>query len=103
MSEHREVKQMRPVDQVGLLGVVMTALGAAFFMTSQTALPLWAKWLVGPLCWYLGFALMLVWALMRCFRSQLRVTNEAEEPATKSQRAGIRVSNFLEHDYESVA
>ena len=73
-------------------------------MTAESSMPLWAKWLVGPLCWYLGFALMLVWALFRAFRTQFHVEEEEEAaPAAEPRRNRFLGSNFLEHDYENVA
>ncbi|MFB3915306.1 MAG: hypothetical protein ACE14M_01145 [Terriglobales bacterium] len=94
---------MRPVDRIGIAGVMLTALGAAFLMTAQSTMPLWAKWLVGPLCWYLGFALMLVWALFRAFGPKIRAEEEEEAPAVRRQRSRLLASNFLEHDYTNVA
>lgn len=58
-------------DKLGVIGVLMLALGAYFFFGSQLeserTVPLWVAWIVGPLLWYLGFAVMTVWAFFRAF------------------------------------
>ena len=89
------------MDRMAVLGLMLVALGAAIFMTGQHSMPLWAKFLVGPLLWYFGFALMVGWALLRI----LHITTAVEEqraPEAKPEKSRIFVSNFLEHDYENV-
>jgi mono/diheme cytochrome c family protein len=61
----------RGSDKLGVIGVVMLALGAYFFFGSQfgveRSVPLWVAWIVGPLLWYLGFAVLTVWVFCRAF------------------------------------
>jgi mono/diheme cytochrome c family protein len=70
---------VRESDKLGVIGVVMLALGAYFFFGSQfgseRSVPLWVAWIVGPLLWYLGFAVMTVWVFYRAFMPE---KNEAE-------------------------
>ena len=58
-------------DKLGVIGVLMLALGAYFFFGSQLeserTVPLWVAWIVGPLLWYLGFAVLTVWVFFRAF------------------------------------
>jgi hypothetical protein len=93
---------MRPVDICGLLGLLLVALDVAVFKTNQHFLPLWAKWLLGSLLWYLGFALMLGWAGLRLFRTYVALQSDDEAPAAGTKKHNMAVSNFLEHDYEDV-
>ena len=58
---------MRRVDVLGISGVALLMGGVAMFMSEGSSLPLWITWTVGPLCWYLGFAVMLVWGYQQFF------------------------------------
>jgi hypothetical protein len=58
---------MRRVDMLGITGVAMLLGGLAMFLSEGTLLPLWVTWTVGPLFWYLGFAVMLVWGYQQFF------------------------------------
>ncbi len=91
---------MRRMDALGALGLAMLVAGALMFLSGSTAMPLWIAWLVGPLCWYLGFAVMIAWLVYRLF---VPAKAEAEEPAEAPVQVRIRlpqVSNFHEHDCE---
>jgi hypothetical protein len=67
---------IRGSDKLGVVGVLMLALGAYFFFGSQfgsqASVPLWVAWIVGPLLWYLGFAVMTVWVFCRAFMPETR-------------------------------
>ena len=52
---------MRRVNALGVTGLVLLLAGATTFLTDDSFLPLWITWIVGPLLWYLGFAVSLVW------------------------------------------
>jgi hypothetical protein len=93
---------MRPVDKLGIVGLMLVAFGAVVVLSLQGTVPLWAKWLIGPLLWYGGIACLLAWALMRAFPSTRPVVPVVEE-AADDKRAPFLVSNFLEHDSEIVA
>ena len=58
---------MRRVNWLGITGAAMLLGGAATFMSNDTYLPLWITWIVGPLLWYLGFAISLVWGYHHFF------------------------------------
>ncbi len=91
---------MRRMDALGFLGLAMLVAGAVMFLSGTTAIPLWLAWLVGPLFWYLGFAIGVAWLAYR-----LLTPGEAaaEEPAQEPARLPVRArqsSNFHEHDCE---
>ncbi len=62
-------------DFLCLAGVAMILVGAWFIYTGQYAPPLWVTWIVGPILWYLGVAMTVVWVCWRLFR---------EKPAKKT-------------------
>ncbi len=97
---------MRPMDRIGIVGVVLVAFGAAMTMVAESALPLWVRWLIGPLFWYGGFAFILAWALLRAFPATPMTRGDAEEQALEEMpQANVAFlrSNFLEHGHDNVA
>jgi cytochrome c553 len=84
---------MRRVDILGAIGVMLLIAGAGTFLNSYSTMPLWVVWLVGPLLWYLGFAVLISWMLWRLFVP-------APEAQKEEVAQRVRASNFLEHDYE---
>jgi thiol:disulfide interchange protein len=50
---------MKP-ERILLIAVVIWAWGGFLMFHGLAALPLWIVWTMGPLCWYLGSAVMLV-------------------------------------------
>lgn len=46
--------------KVLLIGSMTLSCGGFLIFHGLDALPLWIVWTVGPLCWYLGSAVMLV-------------------------------------------
>jgi len=90
---------MRRLDTLGMTGVVMLVAGATTFLSYDHVLPLWVAWIVGPLLWYLGFAVMIAWLCGRFFLTQAEEEDAIEvAPVRKPQP-----SNFLEHDWEPTA
>ncbi len=69
---------MRKFDAVGMAGTVLLLTGAITFMGQGSLVPLWVAWTVGPLLWYLGFAMAVVWGFCRFFVRPV----EAEEHET---------------------
>ncbi|MGH9521207.1 MAG: hypothetical protein ACRD3E_01605 [Terriglobales bacterium] len=57
---------MRKLDTLGFTAVAMLLGGLVTFISEDHYLPLWVAWIVGPLLWYLGFAVAMVWGY-RCF------------------------------------
>jgi len=55
----------RRLDLVALAGLSSGALGAALFTLGPDYLPVWLAWLLSPLFWYVGFGIVLAWALLR--------------------------------------
>lgn len=87
---------MRRVDALAFIGLFLLFAGAGTFLGKYSALPLWVVWLVGPLLWYLGFAVLISWMLWRLF---VPAPAAARQEETEAQP--VHVSNFLEHDYET--
>lgn len=88
---------MRRVDMLGITGLLLLVAGGLTFVGAYSVLPLWIVWLVGPLCWYLGFAVVISWMLCRLFGALPAAKPEPEE---QPQKVLSYRSNFLEHDYE---
>ncbi len=88
---------MRRVDVLAFLGLFLLFAGAGTFLSKYTFLPIWVVWLVGPLLWYLGFAVLISWMLWRLFVPAATAASEQEEEETSRS---ARVSNFVEHDYD---
>ena len=84
---------MRRVDVLAFIGLFLLFAGAGTFLSKYTFLPLWVVWLVGPLLWYLGFAVLISWMLWRLFVPGREAAQEEAQPD--------RASNFAEHDYET--
>jgi cytochrome c6 len=89
---------MRRVDWLGITGLLMLLAGAGTFVGAYSVLPLWIVWLLGPLCWYLGFAMVISWLLCRLLNLAPAARPEPEE---QPQKVLALRSNFLEHDYEA--
>jgi len=85
---------MRRVDTLAFIGLFLLFAGAGTFLSKYDFLPLWVVWLVGPLMWYLGFAVLISWLLWRLFVPSPGAVQEDADAQL------VNVSNFLEHDYE---
>ena len=69
---------MRRTDAFGLLGLLLLLAGVSlYFSASAERMSGW-YWLVGPLLWYGGFALIIGWGFVRFSRAQRR-----EQPTTR--------------------
>jgi hypothetical protein len=89
---------MRRMDTLGILGLAMLVAGAVTFLSGSASVPMWVAWLVGPLLWYMGFAVVIAWL---AYRLLAPAQSAAEEPAERPVRAIAREpqrSNFHEHD-----
>ena len=75
---------MRKLDTLGFTAVAMLLGGLVTFISEDNYLPLWAAWIIGPLFWYLGFAVALVWGYRRFFDApqEQEVARRAELPET---------------------
>ena len=69
---------MRKIDMMGMTSVLMLLGGAVTFMGQDSFVPLWVAWTVGPLLWYLGFAVTAVWGLYRAFSVAADAEAESE-------------------------
>jgi cytochrome c6 len=95
-SPIKGVFAMRRVDVLAFIGLFLLFAGAGTFLSKYTFLPLWVVWLVGPLLWYLGFAVLISWMLWRLFVPGSEAVEQEKEVAQP-----VRASNFVEHDYET--
>ncbi len=50
-----------------VVGMIMLGSGAFLLFGDSSSLPLWFTWTVGPLLWYLGFALSVADAIKTIF------------------------------------
>ena len=87
---------MRRVDVLAFLGLFLLFAGAGTFLSKYTFMPLWVVWFVGPLLWYLGFAVLISWMLWRLFVPAEGASEQEEEEGAKT----VCISNFVEHDYD---
>ena len=79
---------MRHVNALGVTGLVLLLAGATTFLTDDSFLPLWITWIVGPLFWYLGFAVSLVWGYHYFFAQ----TSETAKPRYQNNGPTIQVT-----------
>lgn len=73
---------MRKFDALGMAGLLMLLTGAVIFMGQDSWVPLWMAWTVGPLFWYLGFAIAIVWGFCRFFGYAAEEANADETETT---------------------
>ena len=74
---------MRRTDAFGLLGLLMLLAGVSLYLSGSVNRMSWWYWLGGPALWYAGFALLVGWGLVRCFRMA-----GGEEPRSRPPRTG---------------
>lgn len=55
------------VDVSGLIGAAMMIAGLVCFLTSDYFLPVWAAYLGGPLLWFFGTVVAIIWIVSRFF------------------------------------
>lgn len=63
--------------------------GATTFLSNGSFLPLWITWIAGPLLWYLGFAVAMVWGY-HFFFDQAEPESQTE-PAVEPQTTTVVV------------
>ncbi len=56
---------MRKADGFGLAGLLLVLVGGYLLLSADPPMSLWIAWLVGPLCWYGGMAILIAWCLNR--------------------------------------
>lgn len=55
------------VDALGFLAVFMVIAGLVCFLPSNNFLPAWLPFLGGPMLWFFGTIIAVVWMVCRCF------------------------------------
>jgi hypothetical protein len=72
------------------------------FKSGAEYVPAWFAWVVAPLLWYIGFAVLVVWAAVRMLpMKRIAQRGEREEAAGESARPTSPIVSsieFAEHD-----
>jgi hypothetical protein len=94
----------RKSDFTAIAGAAAVATGMLLFKSGAEYVPAWLAWLVAPLLWYIGFAVLVVWAAVRMLPmkriTQSREREEAAGEAARPTRPPIVASiEFAEHDF----
>lgn len=76
-----------------LVSTMVLAWGGFLVFHGLDALPLWLVWTMGPLCWYLGCAAMLVTGSMTAY-DYLTARSAAKAEAKASESTRIVVMEF---------
>ncbi len=56
---------LQRTDGLGFTGVAMLVIGVLLFLTGSGDRVDLVYWVVGPLLWFLGFAMVVGWAMWR--------------------------------------
>ncbi len=98
-------KRFRKADATAVAGLVAVIVGMVTFKTGADYVPAWVAWLVAPLLWYLGFALLVGWAFSRMLAIARHVHARPErkevapEPARPRSAHIVATAEFAEHDF----
>jgi len=80
---------LRQIDWIAGCGLTMLVAGGAMVFSPYKTLPLWAIWLLGPLLWYLGFAVTVAGiAAHFFFAGSRRERGEHRVPVSRLERIG---------------
>jgi hypothetical protein len=64
----KEVAMLRRSDAFGVLGLIMLVSGLWLYLTGSEERLHWMYWLGGPFLWFLGFAVLVAWLVLRWWR-----------------------------------
>ncbi len=98
-------KLFRKADLTAVAGLVAVVIGMLLFKSGAEVVPAWIAWLVAPLLWYVGFAMLVGWAFARMLsiaRHTQRAREERKEAAGEPARptpVPIASADFAEHDF----
>ncbi|HLH07658.1 MAG TPA: c-type cytochrome [Terriglobales bacterium] len=67
----------RRVDFIGILAALLAISGLACFLTTNTLLPTWLAYLGGPVLWFIGTVIAIIWMVCRFFPTPATRSNEA--------------------------
>ncbi len=56
---------LQRTDGIGFTGVAMLVIGVLLFLTGSGERVNLVYWVLGPLLWFLGFAMVVGWAVLR--------------------------------------
>jgi len=62
MTQHTP-QRFRRKDFLALFGLIAMSIGAALFIVGMEHTLIWLAWLIAPLLWYLGFGIVVAWAV----------------------------------------
>jgi hypothetical protein len=92
----------RKSDFTAIAGAAAVATGMLLFKNGAEYVPAWFAWVVAPLLWYIGFAVLVVWAAVRMLpMKRITQSGEREEGAMEPARptsAIVASIEFAEHD-----
>jgi fatty acid desaturase len=77
----------RRVDALGFLAAFMVIAGLVCFLPSNNFLPAWLAYLAGPMLWFFGTIIAVVWMVCRFFP-----TSAAESSGPTSLSASEQTS-----------
>jgi hypothetical protein len=95
----------RKSDLIAVAGLAAVLIGMLIFRVGMKFVPAWIAWMVAPLLWYSGFALLTGWAfgrmmnLLRDSQRQRSVRKEDAELARPTLPLLVATAEFAEHDF----
>lgn len=57
----------RQSDACGWLGLILLLVGISLYLTGSVERMSWLYWLGGPVLWFAGFTMVVVWVVTRWF------------------------------------
>ncbi len=98
--------RFRKADWTAVAGLIAVLVGMVTFKSGTDYVPAWVAWLIAPLLWYFGFAMLVGWAFARIFaiarhiqRARPEPKEAAAEPARPPLAPIVATIDFAEHDF----
>jgi hypothetical protein len=79
----------RRVDTLGLIAAIAAIAGLACFLIRSDLLPAWVAFLAGPLLWFFGTVIGIVWLICRFVPASPAGSDQAEKSSSE-QTSGKR-------------
>ncbi|MFB3815907.1 MAG: hypothetical protein ACE14L_17525 [Terriglobales bacterium] len=94
----------RKADWTAVAGLLAVVVGIATFKGGSSFVSAWVAWLIAPLLWYFGFAMLVGWAFGRMLsiaRQVQRARPERKEVAAEPARPTLVIptADYAEHDF----
>ncbi len=100
-----EARKSRTNSAIAVAGLLAIGVGMIIFRMGFQFVPAWIAWLVAPLLWYAGFAMLVGWAFVRMLnmlrnsQRQRSARKEDAELARPTRPPIVASSEFAEHDF----